>query len=222
MNHLLARKKSFRGKQSEAGSTTPSSAPSDKRPKEAKSTPYARPSYETMLATKKSFMDKSDEGIQKASSDLCQTLLSSAQAYPPDSLFRDNLFNTTCKKVRNRNEAMVVRDILPLIIPSAQTLATYSATHLNHLIESVNEGWNSSRPFYSPRPQPDYSLGFGRSAGLRARTPNFSQRSCWWKTWRSQKIDFLEFDGCHNEVKGKVDGWVETWWLSIEQWNVGV
>jgi len=164
MNHLLARKKSFRGKQSEAGSTTPSSAPSDERPREAKSTPYARPSYETVLATKKSFMDKSDEGIQKASSDLCQTLLSSKQAYPRDSLFRDDLFDTTCKKTRNRNEAMVVRDILPLIVPSAQTLATYGAYHLNHLIESVNEGWNSARPFYGPRPQPDYSLGFGRSA----------------------------------------------------------
>ncbi|PMD15913.1 hypothetical protein NA56DRAFT_681804 [Hyaloscypha hepaticicola] len=164
MNHLLARKKSFRAKQSEAGSTTPSSAPSDERPREAKSTPYARPSYETVLATKKSFMDKSDEGIQKANSDLCQTLLSSKQAYPRDSLFRDDLFDTTCKKTRNRNEAMVVRDILPLIVPSAQNLATYSTYHLNHLIESVNEGWNSARPFYGPRPQPDYSLGFGRSA----------------------------------------------------------
>jgi hypothetical protein len=137
---LLARKKSFRGKQSEAGSTTPSSAPSNKRPREAKSMPYARPSYKTMLATKKSFMDKSDEGIQKASSDLYQTLLSLAQAYPPDLLFRDNLFDTTCKKVRNRNEAIVIRDILPLIVPSAQTLATYGATYLNYLIESVNKG----------------------------------------------------------------------------------
>ena len=164
MDHLLARKESFRGKQSEAGSTTPSSAPSDERPREAKSTPYARPSYEIVLATKKSFMDKSDEGIQKASRDLCQTLLSSEQAYPRDSLFRDDLFDTTFEKIRNRNEAMVVRDILPLIVPSAQTLATYGATHLNHLIESVNEGWNSARPFYGPRPQPDYSLGFGRSA----------------------------------------------------------
>jgi hypothetical protein len=32
------------------------------------------------------------------------------------------------------------------------------------LIESVNEGWNCAEPFYGPRPQPDYSVGFGRSA----------------------------------------------------------
>jgi hypothetical protein len=59
---------------------------------------------------------------------------------------------------------MVIRDISLLIVPSAQTLATYGATHLNHLIESVNEGWKRAMPFYGPRPQPDYSIGFGRSA----------------------------------------------------------
>jgi hypothetical protein len=32
------------------------------------------------------------------------------------------------------------------------------------LIESVNEGWKRAMPFYSPRPQPDYSIGFERSA----------------------------------------------------------
>lgn len=86
MNHLLTRKKSslsLRGKQSEAGSAAPSSTtPSDQKPREAKSTPYTRPSYETVLATKGSFLDKSDEDIGKESSDFCQTLLSSEQIYP--------------------------------------------------------------------------------------------------------------------------------------------
>ena len=51
-----------------------------------------------------------------------------------------------------------------MIVPSAETLATYGAIHLDPLIKSVNEGWNSAEPFYGPRPQPDYSVGFGRSA----------------------------------------------------------
>ncbi|KAG4419338.1 hypothetical protein IFR04_007486 [Cadophora malorum] len=168
MSHLLARKKSLsslRAKQSEAGSTTPSSTtPSDQKPREAKSSPYARPSYETVLATKGSFLDKCDNGIEKAGRDLCQNLLYSEQTYPQNSLFRNDLFDTTCRKIRNRNETMVIRDISLLIVPSAQTLATYGATHLDLLIESVNEGWNSAIPFYGPRPQPDYSVGFGRSA----------------------------------------------------------
>ena len=61
---------------------------------------------------------------------------------------------------------MVIRDIGLLIVPSAQTLATYGATHLNHLYETTNEGWNSvfSFPLNKTPPQPDVSVGFGRSA----------------------------------------------------------
>ena len=61
---------------------------------------------------------------------------------------------------------MVIRDIGLLIVPSAQTLATYGATYLNYLYEITNEGWNSvfSFPLHKTRPQPDFSVGFGRSA----------------------------------------------------------
>ena len=168
MNHLLARKKSsssIRGKQSEADSAVPRpTTPSDQKPREAKSTPYTRLSYETVLATKGSFIDKFDGGVGKASRDLCQTLLYSEQTYLQNSLFHDDLFDTTCRKIRNRNETIVIQDISLLIVPSVQALAIYGATHLDPLIESVNEGWNSTEPFYSPCPQPDYSMGFGRSA----------------------------------------------------------
>jgi len=168
LNHLLARKKSsssLRGKQSEAGSVTPSSTtPSDQKPREAKSAPYTRPSYPTILRTKGSFMDKSNLGITDASKSLCRILLEKEQMVPQDSLFRDDIFDKACRKLQDRNEARVVQDISRLIVPSAETLATYGATHLDHLIESVNEGWNCAEPFYGPRPQPDYSVGFGRSA----------------------------------------------------------
>ena len=44
---------------------------------------------------------------------------------PKDSLFRDDLFEKTCRKI----EARVIQDIARLIVPSAETLATYGATH---------------------------------------------------------------------------------------------
>ena len=59
---------------------------------------------------------------------------------------------------------MVIQDITRLIVPSAQILAIYGAKHLDILIETVNEGWNNSRPFIGTRPQPDYSVGFRREA----------------------------------------------------------
>jgi len=73
-------------------------------------------------------------------------LLEKEQTVPMESLFRDDLFETTCRKMSDRNEAMIIRDIALLIVPSAQTLATYGATHLEQLTESVNEGWNSAIP----------------------------------------------------------------------------
>lgn len=141
MSYLLARKKS------DASSVTPSSTtPSDEKPREAKGAPYARSSYATVLATKGSFMDKSERGITDTSNGLCSSLLEKEQTVPMESLFRDDLFETTCRKMSDRNEAMIIRDIALLIVPSAQTLATYGATHLEQLTESVNEGWNSAIP----------------------------------------------------------------------------
>jgi hypothetical protein len=66
--------------------------------------------------------------------------------------------------IQDRNETRVIRDISQLIVPSAETLATYGATKLMCLIESTNEGWDNSIPVTNPCPQPDYSVGFRRSA----------------------------------------------------------
>ena len=166
--HLLARKKSsssFRRKRSEPASVTPSNTtPSDQKPRDVKSAPYQDPRYETLLATKGSFMRISELGITDASMSLCRTLLEKDQTVPQDSLFHDDLFPKTCGKIENRNEAKVIQDITRLIVPSAESLATFGAKHLNILIESVNEGWNNSIPVTPTRPQPDYSVGFNREA----------------------------------------------------------
>ena len=136
----------------------------DQTNREKKSAPYRTTRYTTLLEGKGSYMYKSDLGITKESKDLCQSVLESEQVVPKDSLFRDDLFEKTCRKIEDRNEARVIQDIARLIVPSAETLATYGATHLDHLIESVNEGWTASITVEGPRPQPDYSIGFRRSA----------------------------------------------------------
>ena len=137
---------------------------SDQTNREKKSAPYRTARYTTLLEGKGSYMYKSDLGITKASKDLYRRLLELKQSVPEDSLFRDDLFEEACRKLEDRNEARVIQDIARLIVPSAETLATYEATHLKRLIESVNEGWTASIPVEGPRPQPDYSVEFRRSA----------------------------------------------------------
>ena len=161
------KKKSSTATSSTATSNTATSnttTPSDQKLREAKSAPYEHPSYAILLETKGSFMGESGLDITDASKSLCQTLLEREPNVPQDSLFRDDLFHAACQMVQDRNEAKVVQDITRLIVPSAETLAIYSATDLQHLTESINEGWNNSIPVTKPRPQPDYSVGFRRRA----------------------------------------------------------
>lgn len=162
MEHILARKRSLfpRKRSNSATSTTPS----DQRPREEKSAPYRDPRYKTLLATKGSYMDEFDVGITEESKTTYYALLSSQQKTPNNSLFQDDLFKRTCRKVEDRNEARVIRDITPLVVPSAEILCIYGAKHLDILIESINEGWNNSIPLTGTRPQPDYSVGFKREA----------------------------------------------------------
>jgi hypothetical protein len=72
MSHLLTRKKSFRRKQSDTGSATPSfTTLSNQKPRKAKSSSYTRLSYKTVLATKGSFMGKFELDITDKSKRLC-------------------------------------------------------------------------------------------------------------------------------------------------------
>ncbi|SLM37310.1 hypothetical protein LPUS_07111 [Lasallia pustulata] len=164
--HLFERKRSSPSLSSFSSKNTLSTpqTPSGQLSREVKSAQYKNPDYEVFLEQKGSYMTKSPLGITDTSRDLYRTLLEEEQTVPQDTLFRDDLFDETCESVQGRNEAMVVRDISPLICPSAQVLRIFGAKHLKILSESVNEGWNRAAVFEGTRPQPDFSVGFGRSA----------------------------------------------------------
>ncbi|KAI4198344.1 MAG: hypothetical protein LQ346_002789 [Caloplaca aetnensis] len=168
MDRLLARKKSttsLRRKRSVDGGSTTSGASSDQVPREEKSAPYKNPSYRIILeAQANSYMSEYEHGVNIESEKFCRTLLEREQATPKNTLFGDEVFRDTCNRLQGKNEARIKKDLLPLIVPSAETLATLGAKHLVVLAESVDEGWNSCIPVTKPRPQPDYAVGFARSA----------------------------------------------------------
>ena len=105
-------------------------------------------SYITVIATKGSFIDKSNLGIADTSKSLCQILLEKEHTVPQDSLFRNNIFDKVCRKIQDKNEATVGQDSARLIFPSTETIAIYSATYSDPLIKGVNKGWKSAKPFY--------------------------------------------------------------------------
>lgn len=164
MEGALARKRFLFSPERKPSDAASSATPSDQRPREEKSAQYQDPRYQTLLVTKGVFMAKSKLGITSESKALCNNLLEKFQPAPEGSLFREESFESACQKIRNRNEERVFQDISRLIVPSAESLATLGATHLEDLVESVNQGWNNSIPLTGTRPQPDYSVGFRREA----------------------------------------------------------
>ncbi|KKZ60135.1 hypothetical protein EMCG_05160 [[Emmonsia] crescens] len=158
MSSLLARRKSTRSLRQSATTS------SDQKPREENSAPYKNPRYRIVLETKGSFMERSQRRITDGSKSLIKVLLDTDQSIHDESLFRHDLFDATCRKLAGKNETRIMLDIMRLIVPSVEILASYGATNLKCLIEGVNEAWNCSIPFYGTRPQPDYSVGFRRSA----------------------------------------------------------
>ena len=137
---------------------------SDQKNRESKSVKYRNASYAMLLERKGSLMKESKLGVTGASLIMCKTLLDSEQTVPEDSMFRDDLFGATCDKIQDKNEARVIRSITPYIVPSVEDLETLGATHLEHVIEGVNETWTGNIAVEGPLPKPDYSVGFRRSA----------------------------------------------------------
>lgn len=165
MDTLLAWKKSLTSLHYQVlkpSTVTPSQETGDK------SAPYKGSAYAVILAERESFLNEFHQGITDDSRNECQILLNMEQVVPQDSdtLFHNNLFNNACEKLWDRNEVRIISNIAQLIVPSAETLVTYGATHLKHLMVSMNEHWNESIPLTATAacPQSDFSVGFKRSA----------------------------------------------------------
>ena len=167
MAHLLTITKpmaTLRRKWSESSMIT-STTPSDQKPREEKCAPYRSPNYEILLEIQgSSYMRDHKLGVRDECKKLCEKLLQTKQPVPRDTIFRDDVFKITCDKLRGKNEARIIKDLTPLLVPSIEPFATLGAEHLDVAVESVNEGWNDCVPIIRPRPQPDYAAGFSRYA----------------------------------------------------------
>lgn len=173
MAHLLVQNNKppppLRRKESTSSFTSGNTAPSqpDHKSRDGKSAKYRDKRYETLLEAHNSFLCEDNIGVNKEVRDLCVRLLQADQSIPQNSLFDDHIFRKTCDYIRNSNESRLIRDIALLIVPSAATLELHgllSSEISENLVEAVNQGWDGALPITSPRPQPDYSVGFNHKA----------------------------------------------------------
>lgn len=111
-----------------------------------------------------SFMHNSQLGPDPGSRLLCSHLLTCDQPVPDGSHFSDATFERFCQRVQDRNDALILRDVTPLLVPSAENLALHGLNERGCLAESLESVWDSSWPLTDECPQPDYSVGFSRGA----------------------------------------------------------
>ena len=161
--------------------------------------------YQQILESAGIYMGQPEPHLRVAQTDkdLCQKLLRKEQPIPKDSLFNDDLFESTCEDIANRNEARVIQDIGRLIVPAPEELFRRGAKHLKHLIETVDESWIKSIPLVKgPRPQPDFAAGLKSSAftpdQLKKLQPSIGD---WQSTSRLVAIDEMFFPFLTAEVK---------------------
>lgn len=161
--------------------------------------------YQQILESVGIYMGQPELHLRAAQTDkaLCQELLKKEQPVPKDSLFNDDLFESTCEDIANRNEARVIQDIGRLIVPAPEELFRRGAKNFKHLIETVDESWIKSIPLVKgPRPQPDFAVGLKSSAftpdQLEKLRPSIGD---WQTTSRLMATDEMYFPFLTAEVK---------------------
>ncbi|KAL9583529.1 MAG: hypothetical protein Q9212_002646 [Teloschistes hypoglaucus] len=164
MIQSLTRKRSIRSQNTDQTSTPSNSTGT----KAGRNTDVRNKSYEILLQTAGIYMSRK-VGIEDPPTDGCRllfrTFLDTEQNVPEDSLFNDDLFEDFCLWISDRNEATIVRDLTPLLVPSAELMNLRGARHLRHVIEAVDESWSKFVPMInSSCPKPDFSVGLRISA----------------------------------------------------------
>lgn len=176
LHHFLAKKKfvaSLRRKQFQSIIQTFSDQSSQKD----KSFQYNNLNYEIRLKQKSNYMrnynDIDNNDTIKNMKTFCKTLLKNDQTIFQNFLFRDDLFKRICEKIRNKNETIIVQNIIRLIVFSTENLAIYDTKHLNHFYEIVNENWNNTVEYKNILLQSNYSIEFERSAFIQKQLNKF-------------------------------------------------
>jgi hypothetical protein len=85
-------------------------------------------------------------------------------ALPENPLFQKERLLQVLDRVRFRNEARVVRDITPVIVPSAELLHIDGHQDLPCVTESMNAQWDNIATLCGPMPKPDFVGGISPSA----------------------------------------------------------
>ena len=91
-------------------------------------------------------------------------ILASDCSVPKKYRYGNSTIRAIVQQAANRNKVRVVRDIMPLLVPSAELLHIEGLSHLPHVVDEVNGYWLKEFTSFGPRPKPDYAAGLAATA----------------------------------------------------------
>ena len=135
--------------------------------------------YQTEMANYGMIMDLEDDRVAPDDTNLqlCQNLLSNGNRIPTDTFCPYHHFGALLRAAKDRNETRLVRDIMPLLLPSAELLHICEGmADLKGIVEEINAEWTSGMIF-GPHPKPDFAAGLKISAFTNQETKQLKKWS---------------------------------------------
>ena len=124
------------------------------------------PDYERHIFTKGLDMDllRGENSICKQSKESCIGLTKITRHTIMPTIFPQDRLREVINQLANRNEAIINRDVTPMILPPIMSLFLGGDTHLEHVVDEVNADWYEQCVLEGPRIRPDRAIGLFASA----------------------------------------------------------
>ncbi|KAK0247415.1 hypothetical protein LTS09_017449 [Friedmanniomyces endolithicus] len=94
----------------------------------------------------------------------CERLLTTEYSMPGEPAYQRDRLAKVLKRVRFQSEARVVRDVMPIIVPSPELLHIDGHAELDNVCEAMNAEWTQCDTLCGPRPKPDFVSGISAAA----------------------------------------------------------
>ncbi|KAJ9657865.1 hypothetical protein H2198_004061 [Neophaeococcomyces mojaviensis] len=132
--------------------------------REAKNSIYRHTGYNTLMASKGSFMHDSSEGPSPEEVQAYTRLLTETTPLPADPLFELQYLEPLCALLEERSELRVCIDLHPRLVPSAEILGWLPAGKFKNLVEGHNDRWLDATVLFQKLPQPHRTVAYRPSA----------------------------------------------------------
>jgi hypothetical protein len=128
------------------------------------------PLYEKHIFTKGLDMDpiRGEELVSQQSKKSCMDLMKVTRHSIKPTVFPNKRLRKVINLLGTRNEAIVNRDVTPIIVPPLASLYIGSNSHLERVVDEVNADWYEQCVLEGPRIRPDLAIGLFSSAFTEA------------------------------------------------------